>query len=178
MLKLSKLTDYAAVVMAHIARTPDQLFTASDIADQVQIPKPTVSKTLKMLQKSGLLISHRGAQGGYGLARAPQQISASDIIDAIEGPFGMTECSQEDALCDLQDTCGVSDNWQRVSLVIRQMLNSITLVQLAQKEPLQLNWFSSGSQTDGTMPVDSLAADASRTTKQQIEIPLVALSTE
>jgi len=123
MLKLSKLTDYAAVVMAHIARTPDQLFTASDI-------------------------------------------TASDIIDAIEGPFGMTECSQEDALCDLQATCGVSDNWQRVSLVIRQMLSSITLVQLAQDEPLQLNWFSGPS-------VDNPAVE-----KKQMEIPLVALSSD
>ncbi|MBB1485178.1 SUF system Fe-S cluster assembly regulator [Oceanospirillum sediminis] len=166
MLKLSKLTDYAAVVMAHIARTPDQLFTASDIADHVQIPKPTVSKTLKMLQKGGLLISHRGAQGGYGLARAPQQITASDIIDAIEGPFGMTECSQEDALCNLQETCGVADNWQRVSLAIRQMLSSITLVQLAQKEPLQMGWF-------GHEPRPEQVADQ-RSAQQ--EIPLVALS--
>lgn len=167
MLKLSKLTDYAAVVMAHIARTPDQLFTASDIADHVQIPKPTVSKTLKMLQKGGLLVSHRGAQGGYGLARAPQQISASDIIDAIEGPFGMTDCSHDDALCDLQDTCGISDNWQRVSIAIRQMLNSITLVQLAQKEPLQMDWFGHNARPEQS---------SSQHSTQQQDIPLVALS--
>lgn len=166
MLKLSKMTDYAAVLMAHIARTPDQLFTATDIAEQVQIPKPTVSKALKMLQKSGLLVSLRGAQGGYGLARAPQQITASDIIDAIEGPFAMTECSQEDALCDLQDTCGVADNWQRVSLAMHQLLNSITLAQLAQKEPLQLQWIS------GT---DLFSVDA-EPKKTGIDIPLVALS--
>lgn len=171
MLKLSKLTDYAAVMMAHIARTPDQLFTATDIADQVQIPRPTVSKTLKMLLKAGLLVSHRGAQGGYGLARAPQQITASDIIDAIEGRFGMTECSQEDVTCDLQDSCGVSDNWQRVSVVIRQMLSSITLVQLAQKEPLQLAWMQ--------QPViDSAANPHTTVLKQHSTIPLVALSTD
>lgn len=177
MLKLSKMTDYAAVLMAHIARTPDQLFTATDIAEQVQIPKPTVSKALKMLQKSGLLVSHRGAQGGYGLSRPPKQITASDILVAIEGPFAMTDCSQEDALCDLQDTCGVADNWQRVSLAMHQLLQSITLVQLAQKEPLQLQWmsgndiYSSGGETQPSeQQTDKSSARA--------EIPLVALATE
>ena len=175
MLKLSKMTDYAAVLMAHIARTPDQLFTATDIAEQVQIPKPTVSKALKMLQKSGLLVSHRGAQGGYGLSRPPKQITASDIIVAIEGPFAMTDCSQEDALCDLQDTCGVADNWQRVSLAMHQLLQSITLVQLAQKEPLQLQWMSGNDiHTSGS------AKPAEQSDKDNVsaEIPLVALATE
>lgn len=176
MLKLSKMTDYAAVLMAHIARTPDQLFTATDIAEQVQIPKPTVSKALKMLQKSGLLVSHRGAQGGYGLSRPPKQITASDIIVAIEGPFAMTDCSQEDALCDLQDTCGVADNWQRVSLAMHQLLQSITLVQLAQKEPLQLQWISGhGNHNKGSAISDG---DQSNNDKASAEIPIVALATE
>lgn len=170
MLKLSKMTDYAAVLMAHIARTPDQLFTATDIAEQVQIPKPTVSKALKMLQKSGLLISHRGAQGGYGLSRPPQQITASDILVAIEGPFAMTDCSQEDAFCDLQDTCGVADNWQRVSIAMHQLLQSITLVQLAQKQPLQLQWMS------GNEVFTSTGREPEQKKPSGSSIPLVALA--
>ena len=177
MLKLSKMTDYAAVLMAHIARTPDQLFTATDIAEQVQIPKPTVSKALKMLQKSGLLVSHRGAQGGYGLSRPPKQITASDIIAAIEGPFAMTDCSQEDAFCDLQDTCGLADNWQRVSLAMHQLLQSITLVQLAQKEPLQLQWIS-GNALHSTAEATPAAEPQNEKDKARPEIPLVALATK
>ncbi|ALM53112.1 SUF system Fe-S cluster assembly regulator [Halomonas huangheensis] len=138
MLKLSRLTDYAAVVMAQIARHPQQAHAAAELAEAVQLPHPTVSKTLKMLVKAGLLESRRGAQGGYRLARPASHITASDIIAAIEGPVAVTECSHVDGDCDLASTCGVSDNWQRVSVAIRELLDSITLAHLADTTPLKL----------------------------------------
>ncbi|WP_110600656.1 SUF system Fe-S cluster assembly regulator [Salinicola lusitanus] len=138
MLKLSKLTDYAAVIMAQIARDPDQAHTASELAARVKLPHPTVGKTLKMLAKSGLLESRRGSHGGYVLSRSPADITASDIIAAIEGPIGMTECSHADGECGLLDSCGVADNWQRVSQAIRTLLDGVTLAHLAQSSPLKL----------------------------------------
>lgn len=138
MLKLSRMTDYAAVVMAQIARHPQQPHAAAELAEAVQLPHPTVSKTLKMLVRAGLLESRRGAQGGYSLARPASQITASDIIAAIEGPVAVTECSHADGDCDLVSTCGVSDNWQRVSVAIRELLDSITLAHLAATTPLKL----------------------------------------
>ncbi|NYS62442.1 SUF system Fe-S cluster assembly regulator [Vreelandella salicampi] len=138
MLKLSRLTDYAAVVMAQIARHPEAPHAAAELAEAVQLPHPTVSKTLKMLVKAGLLVSQRGAQGGYRLARPAYQITAADIIAAIEGPVAMTECSQAEGDCELVDTCGVADNWQRVSLAMRTLLESVTLSHLADATPIKL----------------------------------------
>ncbi|GAA0562197.1 SUF system Fe-S cluster assembly regulator [Halomonas salifodinae] len=138
MMKLSRLTDYAAVVMAQIARQPQQPHAAAELAEAVKLPHPTVSKTLKMLVKAGLLESQRGAQGGYRLARPAHEITAIDIITAIEGPVAMTECSQGGGDCDLLDTCGVADNWQRVSLAVRTLLDSVTLAHLAQTTPIKL----------------------------------------
>ncbi|MBN8413678.1 SUF system Fe-S cluster assembly regulator [Halomonas denitrificans] len=138
MLKLSRMTDYAAVVMAQIARHPREPHAAGELADAVQLPHPTVSKTLKMLVKAGLLVSRRGAQGGYQLARAASEITVSDIISAIEGPVAVTECSHAEGDCDLASTCGVADNWQRVSLAIRELLDSITLAHLADSSPLKM----------------------------------------
>ncbi|RDB44028.1 SUF system Fe-S cluster assembly regulator [Halomonas sp. DQ26W] len=138
MLKLSRLTDYAAVVMAQIARHPERSHAAADLAEAVQLPHPTVSKTLKMLVRAGLLESRRGAQGGYSLARPASRITARDIITAIEGPVAMTECSHVDGDCDLLATCGVSDNWQRVSLAVRTLLDSVTLAHLADTSPIKL----------------------------------------
>lgn len=138
MLKLSRLTDYAAVVMAQIARHPEESHAAADLAVAVQLPHPTVSKTLKMLVRAGLVESRRGAQGGYSLARPASRITASDIIAAIEGPVAMTECSQVGGDCDLAATCGVSDNWQRVSLAVRTLLDSVTLAHLADTAPIKL----------------------------------------
>ncbi|NIC07353.1 SUF system Fe-S cluster assembly regulator [Billgrantia bachuensis] len=138
MLKLSRLTDYAAVILAQIARHPEQPHAAAELAETVQLPHPTVSKTLKMLVKAGLLESRRGAQGGYSLARSASRITAIDIITAIEGPVAMTECSHAEGDCDLLATCGVSDNWQRVSLAVRTLLDSVTLAHLADTAPIKL----------------------------------------
>ncbi|WP_148254585.1 SUF system Fe-S cluster assembly regulator [Aidingimonas lacisalsi] len=138
MLKLSRLTDYAAVIMAQIARHPDYPHAAAELAEAVTLPYPTVSKTLKMLVKANLLVSQRGAQGGYLLARPASDISASDIISAMEGPVAMTECSHADGDCELMATCGVADNWQRVSQAIRTFLDGVTLAHLAQTTPIKL----------------------------------------
>ncbi|WP_025732064.1 SUF system Fe-S cluster assembly regulator [Carnimonas nigrificans] len=156
MLKLSKLSDYAAVVLAQIARQPQRPQAAPELAEEVHLPRPTVSKTLKMLHKAGLVESRRGVQGGYLLARSAEQIRVSDIIAAIEGPVAMTACSHSDNDCELAALCGVADNWQRVSLAMRQMLDSITLAHLAQREPLQI------------MPARALAPSATTFSRESL----------
>lgn len=138
MLKLSKLCDYAGVIMAQLAREPSKPMAATEIAQYTGLPHPTVSKTLKLLLRAGLLTSRRGAQGGYQLAHAPSAIRASDIIVAIEGPVAMTSCSHSDQQCDIAVHCRVGDNWQRVSQAIHELLESVTLEQLARPEPLHL----------------------------------------
>lgn len=138
MLKLSKLCDYAGVIMAQMAREPSKPMAATEIAQHTGLPHPTVSKTLKLLLRAGLLHSRRGAQGGYLLASAPEHIRASDIIAAIEGPVAMTSCSHSDQQCDIAAHCQVSGNWQRVSRAIHELLESVTLAQLAHPEPLHL----------------------------------------
>ena len=138
MLKLSKLCDYAGVIMAQMAREPDKPMAATEIAQYTGLPHPTVSKTLKLLLRAGLLSSRRGAQGGYQLAHAPDAIRASDIIAAIEGPVAMTSCSSSEPQCDIAAHCRVGDNWQRVSQAIHELLESVTLEQLARPEPLHL----------------------------------------
>lgn len=138
MLKLSKMTDYAAVVMAYIARHHQQQFTAAELSEQVGVPKPTVSKLLKMLVRAGLVESRRGAQGGYVLSRPAGHITVADLIEAIEGPVAMTDCSHTENQCDLAGQCGVADNWQRVTVAVHQMLSSVTLAHLAQETPIRL----------------------------------------
>ncbi|MFC0336212.1 transcriptional regulator, BadM/Rrf2 family [Kushneria avicenniae] len=138
MLKLSKMSDYGAVVMAQISRHPDCSHAAADIADRVGLPRPTVSKTLKLLLRAGLLNSQRGANGGYRLARSATAITVRDIITAIDGPVAMTECSHGHGDCDLMASCGVATNWQRVSMAVRQLLDSVTLADLAHDAPIKL----------------------------------------
>jgi FeS assembly SUF system regulator len=132
MLRLSKLTDYGTVIMTYMARAPDTVHTAREITDQIHVALPTVSKVLKMLAQKGLLQSYRGASGGYRLARAPQKISVAEIIKALEGPIGLTECSTSPGLCHQELLCPIRPNWQRINRAILATLEQITLAEMVQ----------------------------------------------
>jgi FeS assembly SUF system regulator len=104
---------------------------------------PTVSKLLKALAKAEIVSSTRGSHGGYQLARDAQEISATDVIDALEGPVSITECSASDSHCDFEDSCNVGSAWQRINLAIRRTLDEISLADLLRtKRPLPRREFA------------------------------------
>jgi FeS assembly SUF system regulator len=138
MVKLSKLADYGLLLMTLIARRESfGQRTARELAAESHLPLATVSKLLKELLQSGLLVSHRGIKGGYLLAREPQEISLTEIIAAIEGPMALTECSTEvTGLCNIEDGCPIKSNQRIINQAVRGVLERITLSDLVQ--PLQL----------------------------------------
>jgi FeS assembly SUF system regulator len=131
MLRLRKLTDYATVIMAHLAREPDQVAAASEVAAAIGVATPTVSKILKMLANALLVQSMRGAQGGYRLARPAGKISVAEIIDAVEGPLAITECCAIGGLCTQEDGCAIRNSWQRINALIHRSLDTITLAEFS-----------------------------------------------
>lgn len=134
MLRISKLTDYGTLVLAQLASRSDTLCSAGQVADAIHLSLPTVSKLLKSLTRAGLVVSERGVQGGYALARDPVDISAAEIIDALEGPVAITECSSIDGACDLERICRVGHAWQNINHSIRVALQDVSLADL-QKHP-------------------------------------------
>jgi FeS assembly SUF system regulator len=134
MLRISKLTDYGTVILACLAATPDRRLTATEVAERTRLGLPTVSKLLKNFHRAGLLTSTRGARGGYQLARPAADISAAAIIDAIEGPVAITECSGQHSTCDLEVSCSTGNAWQRINGAIRRSLDEISLAQLSGQE--------------------------------------------
>ena len=127
MLRVSRLTDYATVVMTCIAAHPDDVLSTADIADETRLELPTVSKLLKSLGHAGLVESFRGVNGGYRLARPAQEITLAQIVEALEGPIGMTECSLAEGQCERQSVCGVRSNWQHVNSVVDNALRAVSL---------------------------------------------------
>ncbi len=130
MLRVSKLTDYATVVMTCLAAAGDDVLSAQVLAERARLELPTVSKLLKQLAHAGLVTSFRGVNGGYRLARAPQAITVAEIVTAMEGPIGMTECSAHSGQCGHEAHCGVRVNWQRISQAIATALDSVTLADM------------------------------------------------
>jgi FeS assembly SUF system regulator len=141
MLRISKLTDYGTMILVHLASAgraspgramqAGHLCSASDVAAGTRLALPTVQKLLKLLARGDLVHSVRGAEGGYVLARAPASITAIDILDVLEGPLGITECSTADSHCELEDGCRVGGAWQKINRGIRGALSEITLADLA-----------------------------------------------
>lgn len=130
MLRLSKLTDYATVILSYMARDKSHIHAAIEIADATGIMQPTVSKILKLLVKAQLLTSSRGAKGGYGLAKEPENISVAAVISALEGPIAITECSISDDNCQQSSACEIRGNWHLINQTIHNALESITLADL------------------------------------------------
>jgi FeS assembly SUF system regulator len=137
MLRISKLTDYATVVLAALAEQPEQLRTAAALAGRTHIAAPTVSKLLKQLHRAGLLTSVRGLHGGYQLARPPAQITVAAILDALEGPVTLTDCSGGLGHCGIEHHCRVGSVWQRLNLALRRALSDVTLAELAGLDSVQ-----------------------------------------
>lgn len=129
MLRISKLTDYGVVLATHLAAAPSETVAVSDLARGTGIPQPTVSKVLKQLGRAGVVAAQRGAQGGYRLARSADQITIAEVIAAVEGPIGVTECATDDEVgtCELQTRCDVRTNWQRINRAVSDALEGIRL---------------------------------------------------
>jgi FeS assembly SUF system regulator len=161
MLRISKLTDYATVILGRLAAEPERRFTAAQLASQTHLAAPTVSKLLKQLQRRGLVNSTRGLYGGYLLARPAIEINAAQILDALEGPMALTECASAESHCCIESSCLVGRAWQRVNLAIRRSLQEITLLELA-----GLSGGSQPSALDRGIPV-ALGSIASRSLKRE-----------
>ncbi len=146
MLRISKLTDYATVILACLATREERLYTAAELAALTHLSPATVSKLLKKLNQGGLLSSGRGSHGGYQLTKPASDISAAAILDALEGPFALTECSSAHSNCSIAGSCHVGHSWQRVNAAIHHALNDVSLAQLAglDRAPLKGLFLQSG----------------------------------
>jgi FeS assembly SUF system regulator len=130
MLRVSRLADYASVVMACLARHPGEVLPAAQVGAETHLEAPTVSKLLKRLAQAGLIDSFRGATGGYRLARSAKDISLAEIVEALDGPIGLTECSLGHAGCERQSFCAVSRDWQGVGASIDNALRGVSLADM------------------------------------------------
>lgn len=128
MFRLSKGTDYGIRILAYLARDPiGATHNAREVAQGLELPVPMVSKVMKSMARAGLLESHRGAKGGFSLARRPSELSVADMIAALEGPVALTECQVGPFLCQHEGHCSVQEPWTVINRAVRGTLSTITL---------------------------------------------------
>lgn len=127
MIILSKLADYGVIVATHLAAHPDRQETASAIAAATRLPPATVSKLLKALAHAGLVSATRGAAGGYRLARLPTAISVAEVVAAIDGDIGLTQCSIHSDDCARTTWCPTRPHWAAINRAVGAALSAISL---------------------------------------------------
>ncbi|MCD6034459.1 MAG: system Fe-S cluster assembly regulator [Rickettsiales bacterium] len=135
MIKLSRMADYAVVLMTHLAQDAKRCevpLSAHEISEATGIPDPTVSKLLKALSRGGLLTSTRGLHGGYTLAKGSTIITMADIISAVDGPISLTECiNEEEKNCGIESFCPTRSGWHKINHKVREAFASVSLAEIA-----------------------------------------------
>ena len=126
------MTDYGVVIMSEMGHIKGRIMTAPDLSLYTGLPVPTAAKILRVLAKSGLLTSIRGAHGGYRLDRSPNQISIAEIVRVLEGPVAVTSCvddSHDD--CSVEQCCPMRGGWEKINRAINTALEEVTLADMS-----------------------------------------------
>jgi FeS assembly SUF system regulator len=136
MIRMTRLTDYGIMLLTLFARDEKHpMKSARDLSVEAKLPLPTVSKILKLLAKHGLLEAHRGVRGGFNLTRKPDQITMATVINALEGPIGVTDCCAPASDCGIENSCVVKTNWMKINKVVFSALDRITLAEMTHPLP-------------------------------------------
>ena len=130
LLKINKIADYASVILVNLSHATAVSQSASDISGRTQIAHPTVSKILKLLNDAGLVVSQRGVNGGYLLARDPGAITLAQVMAAVDNSACLTGCSGTTPNCEIKNSCVVSENWQLINQVVQSLFESVTVADL------------------------------------------------
>jgi FeS assembly SUF system regulator len=130
MIRISKLADYACVLMVALMQS-HQALSAVDLAEKTAIQVPTVRKLLKLLSKKEWVSSSRGALGGYQVAANIEAMSVLDLIEAVDGPIAVTDCASPLKQCGLTAHCGSKKHWLLINKTVRASLQGLSLQDLA-----------------------------------------------
>ena len=140
MLRLTKKADYGLMAMKYLAEQADAdarnggARSAKDVAEAYHIPPQLLAKILQTLARAGMLVSHAGTNGGYALSRAATDISAFEVIRAIDGPLFITSCITIHGNCDLAGHCTIKEPLRKVNDSITNMLSGISIADLTEPQ--------------------------------------------
>jgi Rrf2 family transcriptional regulator, cysteine metabolism repressor len=134
-MRIPMKVDYAVRALIELADTYGSgTKQSADIAERWNIPAPYLDQLLTALRKAGLVASIRGPQGGHALARNPANISVREIFEALEGPLQPIDCLEDNPRCSFSRACAIQDLWLEVQSSVAQLLGSVTIGDLAQKQ--------------------------------------------
>lgn len=126
-------TDYSIRALVHLALNPDIEVTAGEIAEEQDVPLEYLQKILQKLTRGGFVNAHRGAYGGFYLAREPKDINLLEVIETMQGKLAMNKCFLGKDGCPRAPKCVLKYNWLQLEQTITSHLSQITLQDLVEQ---------------------------------------------
>jgi Rrf2 family protein len=131
MMRISMKTDYGLIALKHMStQATESLTNAREIATKFDLPPSLLAKIMQSLSQSGIIEAQKGSGGGYRMARAPKDVTLTEVFESIEGPVHMVVCTQEAACCSLEDRCSIKNGLINLELRFVEFFNSVTLADL------------------------------------------------
>jgi FeS assembly SUF system regulator len=158
MFRITKHTDYGIMLLARLAELePGAVLTARDAADWSGLSVPMVSKILKSLVRHDIVVSRRGATGGYALANPPENTTVAEVIRALEGPISIVECGTQAGRCDQEEICPVRINWSSINSQVERALEQIPISEMVTRNPTRLLSLGASADESAGGPVEEPA---------------------
>ena len=157
LIRVTKESDYAIMLLAFMASQPrGEVHSAKEAASWSGLPLPMVSKILRGLAREKILVSHRGATGGYSFERSPDEISVADVVRAIEGPISLVQCGAEPGACEKEEHCPTRMNWTRISREVEAALERVSIAEMFPVDCAQpLITLQAAAEVDGSATSES-----------------------
>jgi Rrf2 family protein len=132
MIKISTKSQYGLRAMVYLAKFPKQISSIKTISDNEDIPFDYLEKIISKLEKSGLINSKKGVQGGYSLAMDSSKIKIGDIVRALEGDIVLVKCisNQKGCVCPRDKKCLTKSFWKKIQDSLNNAFDSLTLKDL------------------------------------------------
>ena len=136
-MQITRQADYALRAMLYLAKLEDGKKAAtSKIAEEKEIPPSFLAKIISQLSIAGLIRTSRGAHGGVELAQKPEEISLLDVVEAIDGPISLNECTSDPSVCLFGNHCPLHEVWCEVKVELVEKLRGVTFDQLIEREEI------------------------------------------
>ncbi len=135
-MQITRQADYALRAMLYLARLePTQRAATSQIADEQHIPPSFLAKIISQLSIAGLIHTSRGARGGVSLARSPEEVTILEVVEAIDGPISLNECTHSAGACTFGETCPLRPLWCETQAELVDRLRKTSFAQFVTEQP-------------------------------------------
>lgn len=135
MIRISRRAEYGLIAVQFMARANERLVSVKEIAESLDLSFDFLSKTLQTLLKTGIVVSQKGAKGGYRLSRSPDNISVFDIIDSLEDKKAIVECLEpSDENCSRADNCTIKEPLKILQSKINKLFADTSIIEIADEK--------------------------------------------